>query len=156
MTTFRLPKRLLVGNPMRSEPAARDAAAEAARTACLLFGPISSNAYATQEIILVLALGGASAVLLTPWVAVVVVSLLGLVTLSYRQTCHAYPDGGGAYAVSRANLGRDAVTGGCGRAAGRLRDDGCGVGGVQCGELRLRVPGTRSDSVGLARCSSRC
>ena len=70
--------------------------------------PISSNAYATQEIILVLALGGASAVLLTPWIALVVVSLLGLVTLSYRQTCHAYPDGGGAYAVSRANLGRNA------------------------------------------------
>lgn len=46
--------------------------------------------------------------LLTPWVAVAVVSLLALVTLSYRQTCHAYPDGGGAYAVSRANLGRNA------------------------------------------------
>lgn len=68
--------------------------------------PISSNAYATQEIILVLAMGGASAVLLTPWIALVVVTLLGLVTLSYRQTCHAYPNGGGAYAVSRANLGR--------------------------------------------------
>ncbi|HOQ53907.1 MAG TPA: APC family permease [Micropruina sp.] len=70
--------------------------------------PISSNAYATQEILLVLALGGASMVLFTPWVAVAVVSLLALVTLSYRQTCHAYPDGGGAYAVSKANLGGNA------------------------------------------------
>ena len=70
--------------------------------------PISSNAYATQEILLVLALGGAAMVLATPWVALVVVSLLGLVTLSYRQTCYAYPNGGGAYAVSKANLGRNA------------------------------------------------
>ncbi|MCA0295348.1 MAG: APC family permease [Actinobacteria bacterium] len=69
---------------------------------------ISSNAYATQEILLVLALGGASMVLLTPWIALAVVTLLALVTLSYRQTCYAYPDGGGAYAVSRANLGRHA------------------------------------------------
>lgn len=68
--------------------------------------PISSNAYATQEILLVLAMGGAAAILLTPWIALVVVALLALVTLSYRSTCHAYPDGGGAYAVSRANLGR--------------------------------------------------
>ena len=44
--------------------------------------PISSNAYATQEILLVLALGGATAVLLTPWVALVVVSLLALVTIT--------------------------------------------------------------------------
>lgn len=47
-------------------------------------------------------------VLVTPWVALAVVALLGLVTLSYRQTCYAYPDGGGAYAVSKANLGRNA------------------------------------------------
>ena len=70
--------------------------------------PISSNAYATQEILLVLALGGATLIFATPWVALVVVGLLGLVTLSYRQTCYAYPDGGGAYAVSKANLGRHA------------------------------------------------
>ncbi|MCC6496973.1 MAG: amino acid permease [Propionibacteriaceae bacterium] len=68
--------------------------------------PISSNAYATQEILLVLAIGGAASVLLTPWVALVVVALLALVTISYRQTCYAYPDGGGAYAVSKDNLGR--------------------------------------------------
>ncbi len=68
--------------------------------------PISSNAYATQEILLVLALGGAASVLLTPWVALVVIGLLALVTISYRQTCYAYPGGGGSYAVSKDNLGR--------------------------------------------------
>lgn len=71
--------------------------------------PISSNAYATQEILLVLALGGAAAVALTPWIALAVVTLLALVTASYRQTCFAYPSGGGAYAVSKANLGDSAA-----------------------------------------------
>src|SRR6185503_17102920 len=47
--------------------------------------------------------------LLTPWVALAVVVLLAVVVASYRQTCHAYPNGGGAYAVSRANLGRNAA-----------------------------------------------
>src|SRR5690242_5494672 len=71
--------------------------------------PLSSNAYATEEILLVLSLGGLALLHLTPIVASAVVVLLVVVVLSYRQTCHAYPDGGGAYAVSRANLGRGAA-----------------------------------------------
>jgi amino acid transporter len=71
--------------------------------------PLSSNAYATEEILLMLSLGGVSLLALTPWVAGAVVLLLVVVVLSYRQTCHAYPNGGGAYAVSRANLGRKAA-----------------------------------------------
>jgi amino acid transporter len=70
--------------------------------------PLSSNAYATEEILLVLSLGGLTLLHLSPWVALGVVSLLVVVVLSYRQTCHAYPNGGGAYAVSKANLGRRA------------------------------------------------
>ena len=54
-------------------------------------------------------MGGLSLLYLTPWVAAAVVLLLIVVVLSYRQTCHAYPNGGGAYAVSRANLGRTAA-----------------------------------------------
>lgn len=106
--TLRLPKRLLVGNPMRSTQLRETLLPKRLALPVYCSDPISSNAYATQEIILVLALGGASAVLLTPWIALIVVSLLALVTLSYRQTIHAYPNGGGAYAVSRANLGRNA------------------------------------------------
>ena len=68
---------------------------------------LSSNAYATEEILLMLTLGGLSLLHLTPWVAGAVVVLLVVVVRSYRQTCHAYP--GGAYAVSRANLGRSAA-----------------------------------------------
>ena len=71
--------------------------------------PLSSNAYATEEILLMLSLGGLSLLHLAPWVAAAVVLLLVVVVLSYRQTCHAYPGGGGAYAVSRANLGRNAA-----------------------------------------------
>lgn len=105
-TTLRIPKRLLVGNPMRSNQMHETLLPKRLALPVYCSDPISSNAYATQEILLVLAMGGATAVLFTPWIAIAVVSLLALVTLSYRQTCHAYPSGGGAYAVSRANLGR--------------------------------------------------
>ncbi len=70
--------------------------------------PLSSVAYATEQILLVLGLGGLALLHLTPWVAAAVVALLVIVVASYRQTCHAYPNGGGAYAVSRANLGENA------------------------------------------------
>lgn len=71
--------------------------------------PLSSNAYATEEILLVLSLGGLTLLHLAPLVASAVVLLLVVVVLSYRQTRHAYPNGGGAYAVSRADLGRGAA-----------------------------------------------
>src|SRR5205085_2033629 len=70
--------------------------------------PLSSVAYATEQIVLVLGLGGLALLHFTPWLGAAVVALLVIVVASYRQTCHAYPDGGGAYAVSRANLGEDA------------------------------------------------
>ncbi|NUT54439.1 MAG: APC family permease, partial [Thermoleophilia bacterium] len=70
--------------------------------------PLSSVAYATEQIILVLGLGGLALLHLTPWLGAAVVALLVIVVASYRQTCFAYPNGGGAYAVSRENLGEDA------------------------------------------------
>jgi hypothetical protein len=57
--------------------------------------PLSSNAYATEEILLMLSLGGLSLLHLTVWVATAVLLLLVVVVLSYRQTCYAYPNGGG-------------------------------------------------------------
>jgi amino acid transporter len=71
--------------------------------------PLSSNAYATEEILLVLSVGGLALLHVTPLVAAAVVLLLVVVVASYRQTCHAYPNGGGAYAVSRDNLGAGAA-----------------------------------------------
>ena len=74
--------------------------------------PISSVAYATEQIVLVLGTAGSAAFLgLAAPIAVAVALLLAIVVASYRQTCHAYPSGGGAYVVSRENLGdRAALT----------------------------------------------
>lgn len=105
---FDLPKRLMIGRPLKS--ARLHATLLPKRLALPVFcsDPLSSNAYATEEILLMLALGGTALLSLTPWVAAVVGLLLIVVVASYRQTCHAYPNGGGAYAVSKANLGRNA------------------------------------------------
>nr|WP_239028850.1 APC family permease [Pseudonocardia acidicola] len=71
--------------------------------------PISSVAYATEQIVLVLAAGGLAALTLTPWVGLAVALVLAVVVASYRQTCYAYPNGGGAFAVSKENLGETAA-----------------------------------------------
>src|SRR5690349_21466603 len=71
--------------------------------------PISSVAYATEQIVLVLAVGGLAALRATPWVGLVVGLRLVPVVASYRQPCFAYPSGGGAYVVSRENLGESAA-----------------------------------------------
>jgi amino acid transporter len=65
---------------------------------------ISSSAYATEEILRVLVLAGASALLLSVEVSIAIAVLLAVVAISYRQVCRAYPSGGGAYVVARANL----------------------------------------------------
>ena len=65
---------------------------------------ISSSAYATEEILRVLVVAGASAVLFSIPVAIAIAVLLTVVSLSYRQVCRAYPSGGGAYVVARENL----------------------------------------------------
>jgi amino acid transporter len=66
--------------------------------------PISSSAYATEEILRVLVLAGASLLFLSLPIAAAIVLLLAVVSTSYRQIGYAYPSGGGAYAVARANL----------------------------------------------------
>ncbi len=65
---------------------------------------ISSSAYATEEILRVLVLAGAGALLLSLPIAAAIALLLTIVSISYRQEIHAYPSGGGDYAVARANL----------------------------------------------------
>ena len=66
--------------------------------------PISSSAYATEEILRVLVLAGAGFLFLSLPIAIAIAVLLAVVSTSYRQIGHAYPSGGGAYAVARANL----------------------------------------------------
>src|SRR3954463_15392591 len=97
--------RTVIGEPLRSDRL--DDTLLPKRLALPVFcsDPLSSVAYATEQIVLVLGLGGLGMLYLTPWVGAAIVVLLVIVIASYRQTCYAYPNGGGAYAVSRANLG---------------------------------------------------
>jgi amino acid transporter len=66
---------------------------------------MSSVAYATEEILLILVLAGTAAAHLTVPIALAIAGLLVVVSVSYQQTIHAYPSGGGSYIVARANLG---------------------------------------------------
>jgi amino acid transporter len=102
-------KRLLVGRAMRSDQLRETLLPKKLALPVFCSDPLSSNAYATEEILLALSLGGMALLHLTWWVALAVAVLLAVVVISYRQTCHAYPTGGGAYAVSRANLGQNAA-----------------------------------------------
>jgi amino acid transporter len=104
-----LTKRLLVGRPLRSARLGETLLPKRLALPVFCSDPLSSNAYATEEILRALSLGGLALLFLTPWVALAVVILLAVVVVSYRQTCYAYPNGGGAYAVSRENLGRNAA-----------------------------------------------
>ncbi len=98
-------KRLVVGRPLASGRLGETLLPKWLALPVFCSDPISSVAYATEQIVLVLAAGGLAALTTTPWVALVVVALLVTVVASYRQTCYAYPSGGGAYVVSRENLG---------------------------------------------------
>jgi len=100
--------RVLLGEPLRSDRLEETLLPKRLALPVFCSDPLSSVAYATEQIVLVLGLGGLSLLYLTPWLAAAVVLLLVIVVASYRQTCRAYPNGGGAYAVSRANLGEDA------------------------------------------------
>lgn len=101
-------KRVLVGRPLRTDSLGRQLLGKTLGLAVFCSDPISSVAYATQEILVVLTLGGLSLLRWTPWVGAAVVFLLVVVVASYRQICFAYPNGGGAYVVSRDTLGERA------------------------------------------------
>jgi amino acid transporter len=102
-------KRILVGRPLRSEQMPETLLPKWLALPVFASDPLSSVAYATEEIVLVLAFGGASYLIYAKWVAFVIAVLLAIVVVSYRQTCHAYPDGGGAFAVSLDNFGANAA-----------------------------------------------
>ncbi len=101
-------KRVFVGRPLHSDRMEGTLLPKRVALAVFCSDPISSVAYATEQILLVLAAGGLVALATTPWVALAVILLLVTVVASYRQTCYAYPNGGGAYVVSRENLGESA------------------------------------------------
>ncbi|WP_329416638.1 APC family permease [Streptomyces sp. NBC_00704] len=98
-------KRLIVGRPLRSDRLGEQMLPKRIALPVFASDPLSSVAYATQEILLVLTLGGLAYLHLAPWVGAGVVVLLAVVVLSYRQVVQAYPSGGGSYEVATRNLG---------------------------------------------------
>ncbi|MDT4920755.1 MAG: hypothetical protein QOI15_1657, partial [Pseudonocardiales bacterium] len=102
-------KRLVVGRALRSQQMRETLLPKWLALPVFASDPLSSVAYATEEIVLVLAAGGAAYLTFSKWVAAVIAALLVIVVLSYRQTCHAYPNGGGAFAVSLENFGENAA-----------------------------------------------
>jgi amino acid transporter len=101
-------KRLFVGRPMRSSQLSETLLPKKLAMPVFCSDPLSSVAYATEQILLILSLGGLAFLHLAWYVAAIIVALLAVVIASYRQTCRAYPNGGGAYTVARANLGEPA------------------------------------------------
>ena len=98
-------KRVLLGRALRSDHVVRAALTKRRAMPMFASDALSSNAYATQEILLVLSLGGIAALAYGPWIAAGVIVVFFVVALAYRQNVRAYPDGGGDYEVVRRNLG---------------------------------------------------
>ena len=99
-------KRLIVGAPIPSHLAHHERFSRVTGLAVLSSDPLSSVAYATEEILRVLTVGGVAALSLVTPIGAVIATMLAIVVFSYRQTIHAYPSGGGAYIVAKENLGR--------------------------------------------------
>jgi amino acid transporter len=98
-------KRVLVGRPLPSDRLEHERLDKRTALAVLSSDAISSVAYATEQILLVLAILSTAALQYVVPISAVIVGLLVLVALSYRQTIFAYPNGGGSYTVAKDNLG---------------------------------------------------
>ncbi len=96
---------VLFGRPLANEEEIGERLSKKKALAIFSSDAISSSAYATEEILRVLVLAGAGALLLSLPIAAAIAILLAVVSTSYRQIGYAYPSGGGAYAVARANIG---------------------------------------------------
>src|SRR6476659_9625022 len=101
-------KRVFVGRPLASTQMEEQRLTKKIALAVFSSDALSSTAYATEEILFVVAVGASSLALglskLVP-IAIVVAGLLAIVIVSYRQVIFAYPNGGGAYVVSKENIG---------------------------------------------------
>src|SRR5512142_3112913 len=107
-TDYKPPQSLshwFIGRPLQTADAPHQTIGKAVGLAVFASDALSSTAYATQEILGVLAAAGTIALGYVFPVSLAIVALLVVVTVSYEQTIHAYPGGGGAYIVARDNLG---------------------------------------------------
>jgi amino acid transporter len=99
-------KRLLVGRALRSDKLGDTLLPKRIALPVFASSNLSSNAYATQEILIVLAVGGIALINSTIWIALAVALIMVVVIMSYRQNVRAYTSGGGDYEVVTKNLGR--------------------------------------------------
>jgi amino acid transporter len=99
-------RRLLIGAPLRTSQEVHERLTKVKALAVFSSDALSSVAYGTEEIMKVLVLGGLGLLSLTVPISAVIVALLAIVVISYRQTIRAYPSGGGSYIVASDNLGR--------------------------------------------------
>lgn len=95
----------LIGQPLATKEIPHQAISKVVGLAVFASDALSSTAYATEEILVVLAFAGTASLHLSFPIALAIAGLLIIVTVSYEQTIHAYPGGGGAYIVARDNLG---------------------------------------------------
>ena len=100
--------RWLIGPPLRARDVSKERITPVEGLSALSLDALTSVAYGPEAIIVVLAVAGAGALHLVLPITVAIVALLAILVFSYRQVIDAYPNGGGAYAVSRANLGHGA------------------------------------------------
>ncbi len=98
-------RRVLIGPALATSQLAHERISKVKALAVFASDALSSSAYATEEILRILVLGGLAALTFTMPVALAIGVLLAIVAISYRQTIKAYPHGGGSYIVSKDNLG---------------------------------------------------
>jgi amino acid transporter len=95
----------LIGRPLSTADAPHETIGKAVGLAVFASDALSSNAYATQEILVILAIAGMQGFQYVVPISIAIVVLLAIVATSYIQVIHAYPQGGGGYIVARDNLG---------------------------------------------------
>jgi amino acid transporter len=98
-------KRVFLGSPLPTAQSRHERLAKTTALAVFASDALSSVAYATEEILLVLVLAGSAALSYSLPISIAIAVLIAIVVSSYRQTIRAYPQGGGAYLVSKDNLG---------------------------------------------------
>jgi amino acid transporter len=96
---------LIFGRHLATEEAPHQTIGKAVGLAVFASDALSSSAYAIDEILIVLILAGIGALSISLPIALTIIGLLVILTISYEQTIHTYPGGGGAYIVARDNLG---------------------------------------------------
>ena len=96
---------MLVGTPLPTAQFRHERLGKATGLVVFASDALSSVAYATEEILLILIIAGAQALSYSMPIAIGISCLVAIVTTSYRQTIYAYPQGGGAYIVAKDNLG---------------------------------------------------